>query len=329
MKLSKVLVVLSLVMGLVFMAGNVKAATMNDNQPGNGAIVYFQANTSGLGTVFSIFNTASSSTTVHLIIKDQCSQYINDVCLELSANGAVHYGIFADSGGAYLRCINGGCQKGIAYIPDLEVDDDLNYRGYVNITEITGCGNKATPTDTNDLIVSGALITDDWWVGINGFMIQDLTSGNLTDDGQIKDEALPGGPDGTGNRFAIGRWYNGQDPNSPGSDEYVASLITVFPADREAGTCEDCADAYRLKVLNYDDYETEFSDKIEVKEVACTPLEGMLIPDWAGWVKITDIDNATACGIDDAPMCGFVLVEEKGGGNADAVPLFQKFPPEE
>jgi len=98
----KGILALILVVGLVFMSGSAKAvrqaATMIDNQPGNGAIVYFQANTSGLGTVFSIFNTASEDRTVHLIIKDQCSQYINDVCLELSPNGAVHYGIFADAG---------------------------------------------------------------------------------------------------------------------------------------------------------------------------------------------------------------------------------------
>lgn len=319
----KGILALILVVGLVFMIGSAKAAMMIDNEPGNGAIVYFQANASGLGTVFSIFNTAAEDRTVHLIIKDQCSQYINDVCLELSPNGAVHYGIFADAGGAYLRCINGeGCQKGMAYIPDLKLDDDQNYRGYVNVTEIKSCASKDQPTDTNDLIVSGALITNEWWIGINGFMIQGLRSGDLTADGQIKDEALPGGPNGKG-RIAIGRWYNGQDPDAPGSTEYVASLITVFPADREPGKCEDCADAYRMKVLNYDDYQTEFSDKKEVKEVASTPLKDMLIPDWAGWIKITDIDNATSCGIDNASMCGFILVEEKGGGNADAVPLFQ------
>ena len=322
----KGILALILVVGLVFMSGSAKAvrqaATMIDNQPGNGAIVYFQANTSGLGTVFSIFNTASEDRTVHLIIKDQCSQYINDVCLELSANGAVHYGIFADAGGAYLRCINGECQQGMAPIRDLKLDDDQNYRGYVNVTEIKSCASKDQPTDTNDLIVSGALITNDWWIGINGFMIQGLRSGDLTADGQIKDEALPGGPNGKG-RIAIGRWYNGQDPDAPGSTEYVASLITIFPADRKPGKCEDCADAYRMKVLNYDDYQTEFSDKVEVKEVASTLLKDMLIPDWAGWIKITDIDNATSCGIDNASMCGFILVEEKGGGNADAVPLFQ------
>lgn len=319
----KGILALILVVGLVFMIGSAKAAMMIDNEPGNGAIVYFQANASGLGTVFSIFNTAAEDRTVHLIIKDQCSQYINDVCLELSPNGAVHYGIFADAGGAYLRCINGeGCQKGMAYIPDLKLDGDQNYRGYVNITEIENCARKDQPTDTNDLIVSGALITNDWWIGINGFMIQGLVYGDLRADGQIKDEALPGGPNGKG-RIAIGRWYNGQDPDAPGSTEYVASLITIFPADREPGKCENCGEAYRMKVLNYDDYETEFSDKVEVKEVASTPLKDMLIPDWAGWIKITDIDNATSCGIDNASMCGFILVEEKGGGNADAVPLFQ------
>ena len=319
----KGILALILVVGLVFMIGSAKAAMMIDNEPGNGAIVYFQANASGLGTVFSIFNTAAEDRTVHLIIKDQCSQYINDVCLELSPNGAVHYGIFADAGGAYLRCINGeGCQKGMAYIPDLKLDGDQNYRGYVNITEIENCASKNQPTRTNDLIVSGALITNEWWIGINGFMIQGLVYGDLTADGQIKDEALPGGPNGKG-RIAIGRWYNGQDPDAPGSTEYVASLITVFPADREPGKCENCGEDYRMKVLNYDDYETEFSDKKEVKEVASTPLKEMLIPDWAGWIKITDIDNATSCGIDNASMCGFILVEEKGGGNADAVPLFQ------
>jgi len=319
----KGILALILVVGLVFMIGSAKAAMMIDNEPGNGAIVYFQANASGLGTVFSIFNTAAEDRTVHLIIKDQCSQYINDVCLELSPNGAVHYGIFADAGGAYLRCINGeGCQQGMAYIPDLKLDGDQNYRGYVNITEIENCASKNQPTRTNDLIVSGALITNEWWIGINGFMIQGLVYGDLTADGQIKDEALPGGPNGKG-RIAIGRWYNGQDPDAPGSTEYVASLITVFPADREPGKCEDCADAYRMKVLNYDDYQTEFSSKKEVKEVASTPLGEMLIADWAGWIKITDIDNATSCGIDNASMCGFILVEEKGGGNADAVPLFQ------
>jgi len=322
----KGILALILVVGLVFMSGSAKAvrqaAMMIDNEPGNGAIVYFQANASGLGTVFSIFNTAAEDKTVHLIIKDQCSQYINDVCLELSPNGAVHYGIFADAEGAYLRCINGECQQGMHCIRHLKLDDDQNYRGYVNITEIKGRARKAQPTDTNDLIVSAALITNDWWIGINGFMIQGLRSGDLTADGQIKDEALPGGPNGR-DRIAIGRWYNGQDPDAPGSTEYVASLITIFPADREPGKCEDCGDAYRMKVLNYDDYETEFSDKVEVKEVASTPLKDMLIPDWAGWIEITDIDNATSCGIDNASMCGFILVEEKGGGNADAVPLFQ------
>ena len=327
----KGILALILVVGLVFMIGSAKAAMMIDNEPGNGAIVYFQANASGLGTVFSIFNTASEDRTVHLIIKDQCSQYINDVCLELSPNGAIHYGIFADAGGAYLRCINGECQQGMAPIRDLKLDDDQNYRGYVNITEIQDCAHKDTPAyevvkgeskPLNDLIVSAALITNDWWIGINGFMIQGLVYGDLTADGQIKDEALPGGPNGKG-RIAIGRWYNGQDPDAPGSTEYVASLITIFPADREPGKCENCGEDYRMKVLNYDDYETEFSDKKEVKEVASTPLKEMLIPDWAGWIKITDIDNATSCGIDNASMCGFILVEEKGGGNADAVPLFQ------
>ena len=339
--------VLILVLGLVLVTSSAKAATMIDNQPGNGAIVYFQANASGIGTVFSIFNSNNWAETVHLIIKDQCSQYKMDVCLELSANGAVHYGIFADADGAYLRCINGACRLGKTYITDLKPDDDGYYRGYVQVTQIYSCAEKNAPVDwwypviwPRDLIVSTALLANDWWVGINASMIQGLTdeweNNDLTDDGQIKarilDEdgnvvrwVLPEGPNVGHSRFVIGRYYQGADPNAPGSPEHEAKLITVFPTDRKPGECEECEDDYLLSILAYDDYETEHSTKIKVKEVASTSLKDLPLPGWAGWIKITEIDNATSCGIDNAPICGFILIEEKGGGRADALPLFRNY----
>jgi len=59
MKVSKVLLVLSLVIGLVFMAGSVKAAeSAMESIPGGACVVPIQASAAGLGTVINLQNVA-------------------------------------------------------------------------------------------------------------------------------------------------------------------------------------------------------------------------------------------------------------------------------
>ena len=312
MKLSKVLVVLSLVMGLVFMAGNVKAAnSMMDNVPGNGAFAYFYASPDCISTVISIFNIDDTANWIHIIAKDQDSEHVwdADVCLTHKGTAVLH--VYADDAGVYIDGIGGEVidviNNEILY---MDANEDGAYMGYLSIVAVTGgdeptaeeCvapANVGKPVDDDILIVTTALVMDNWWVGINGAMVQGLADGDVDDlSGDVGNTILAGVP--CVNLY--GRWYD--DENTRGD------LVLVFPVGTDA-----CLPEYEIIGYSYDEMQEKRSFSRDLDEANMIPF-GEVLPNvgsGSGWVEI---DNTTASAF------GYVIVED--GTHCDALPLFKE-----
>ncbi len=122
MKLSKILLVLSLVMGLVFMAGSAKAATSAiQSLPGGAAVGYFEANSSGLATLVNIQNVNdATAVSCHMTLYDKDStdvidfevplsprdnvglliEQVDDTLIQITSLGTEHWPIFGVPNGS-------------------------------------------------------------------------------------------------------------------------------------------------------------------------------------------------------------------------------------
>jgi len=175
MKLSKILLVLSLVMGLVFMAGSVKAATSAiEGVPGGAGIITWQASAAGLATVVDITNISpgiNDYILVHAIVYDRDSKHIVDFNIPLSPRD--HGGLLITGDGTNITISNLEPTPHFP-VPILPVTvavpaiDDLQH-GYMTFT-ITALdnplwGGNADGDPTNDPNLTGTLIVlPDWLI---------------------------------------------------------------------------------------------------------------------------------------------------------------------
>lgn len=321
MKLSKVFLVLGLIVGLVFMAGSVKAAdSMMDNVPGNGSFAYFYASPNCISTVISIFNTDDTAHWVHIIAKDQDSKHVWSANLCISHKGTAVLHVYATGTGAYINGIGGYAEGAINdEILFMSPNADGNYMGYLTIvavkddidTTATACKGKADigiPVDDDVLLVTTALVQDNWWVGVNAAMVQGLEDAGVDD---LTGDILPSMLAGRSCVNLYGRWYN--DANTRGD------LVLVFPVGKDNNACfvGSCPTTtpYPIVGYSYDEHEHKRDFGRCIKEANMIPF-GEVLPDvgaGAGWVEI---DNTTASAF------GFTIMEN--GIQCDALPLFKE-----
>jgi len=178
MKLSKILLVLSLVMGLVFMAGSAKAATSAiQSLPGGAAVGYFEANSSGLATLVNIQNVDDDTAiSAHMTLYDKDSddvidfevplsprdnvglliEQVDDTLIQITSLGTEHWPIF-------------GVPNGSQTVPLAAIDGRQFGYFTVVINRIDGVEN-----DVDDIAGGGAA---------NGIIsMADQVVGNMDDD---------------------------------------------------------------------------------------------------------------------------------------------------
>jgi len=175
MKLSKILLVLSLVMGLVFMAGSAKAATSAiEGVPGGAGIITWQASAAGLATVVDITNISNGrfdSILVHAIVYDRDSKHIVDFNIPLSPRD--HAGLLITGDGTNITISNLEPTPEFP-IPILPVTvavpaiDDLQH-GYMTFTitasDNAGFGGDGNGDPTNDPNLTGTTrVLPDWLI---------------------------------------------------------------------------------------------------------------------------------------------------------------------
>ena len=199
MKLSKVFLVLSLVIGLVMMAGSAKAATSAlEGVPGGAGIIFWQASAAGLATVVDITNISAGindSILVHAIVYDRDSKHIVDFNIPLSPRD--HGGLLITGDGTNITISNLEPTPHFP-IPILPVTvavpaiDDLQH-GYMTFTitasDNPAFGGNADGDPTNDPNLTGTtVVLPDWLivryalvdmstqshVDINAIMFQDF-----------------------------------------------------------------------------------------------------------------------------------------------------------
>ncbi|AMM40609.1 secreted protein [Candidatus Desulfofervidus auxilii] len=324
MKLSKVLVVLSLVMGLVFMAGNVKAAnSMSDNVPGNASFAYFYATPGCISTVIQIHNISDEDQCIHIVPFDRCSIPGYDYQFCVSERGTLILIIDATSDG--YGTITPICDEEQMDTKEMGISglSDGTIIGYMFISAIESEGCKAGEICTcnspdidnlvgnNPLIVSTALVQSTWWVAANAAMVQNLTDGEVNTEGYIDSgtDILNGA---CVNLY--GRWYDDTTTNG--------NLVLVFPVGAVACTesCDDSAcgtgDGYYITGYSYDEDQHPTSFHKCVEEANMIPFGAIGLPTGgatSGWIEI---DNTTATAF------GFTIMED--GVRCDALPLFKE-----
>jgi len=324
MKLSKVLVVLSLVMGLVFMAGNVKAAnSMSDNVPGNASFAYFYATPGCISTVIQIHNISDDPQCIHIVPFDRCSIPGYDYQFCVSERGTLILIIDATSDG--YGTITPICDEEEMTAKEMGISglSDGTITGYMFISAIDSDGCKAGEICTcdspdiddlvgnNPLIVSTALVESNWWVGVNAAMVQNLADGEVNTEGYIDSgtDILNGA---CVNLY--GRWYDDTTTNG--------NLVLVFPVGAVACTesCDDSAcgtdSGYYITGYSYDENQNPVSFHKCVEEASMIPFGAIGLPTGgktSGWIEI---DNTTATAF------GFTIMED--GLHCDALPLFKE-----
>ena len=333
MKLSKVLVVLSLVMGLVFMAGNVKAyVNMVTEELGNGAICYFEASES-VSTVISILNTDDSDRWVHVMVWNHKSQHLKDHSWFLSENGTLVLLASYDSTSekVIIKPIGGDALDEskpdyydvtqLTLVPGTDADNIQEistgvYGGYVQLVAVNDKTDVATlGTFENILYVTTALISEpNWWVGLPTYMLQITSHADLkqTGTGYIAKGAVQkidyvNGVDATTGAILYGRWY--------ASDTVKGTVVLVTPAKYNSWS-DIITD---VKVCDESQSCTSYP-AIEIYEVTrntdLLETAGDDFSDHAGWVEL---DNATMNTV------GFILEEE--AGKCDMLPMAKKEKP--
>ena len=175
MKLSKVFLVLSLVIGLVMMVGSAKAATSAlEGVPGGAGIIFWQASAAGLATVVDITNISNGINDyilVHAIVYDRDSNHIVDFNIPLSPRD--HGGLLITGDGTNITISNLEPTPHFP-IPILPVTvavpaiDDLQH-GYMTFTitasDNRGFGGNANGNPTDDPNLTGTtVVLPDWLI---------------------------------------------------------------------------------------------------------------------------------------------------------------------
>jgi len=173
MKLSKVFLVLSLVIGLVMMVGSAKAATSAlEGVPGGAGIIFWQASAAGLATVVDITNISNGINDyilVHAIVYDRDSNHIVDFNIPLSPRD--HGGLLITGDGTNITISNLEPTPHFP-IPILPVTvavpaiDDLQH-GYMTFTITAVDAWSANPDGdpTNDQNLTGTtVVLPDWLI---------------------------------------------------------------------------------------------------------------------------------------------------------------------
>ncbi|MCD6256395.1 MAG: hypothetical protein J7J44_09020 [Deltaproteobacteria bacterium] len=338
MKLSKVLVVLSLVMGLVFISASAKATVnMVTEQLGNGAICYFEASES-VSTVISILNTDDADQWVHVMVWNHKSQHLKDHPWFLSENGTLVLLASYDStsekviikpigGDAVNKALEGTDYYDVTQltlVPGTGADNIQEistgvYGGYIQLVAVNGKTDVATLANdegsvlTNILYVTTALISEpNWWVGLPTYMLQMDDSANdlyqsgtgYIAKGAVKKIDYVNSVDATTGAILYGRWY--------ASDTVKGTVVLVTPAKynswsdkiTDVTVCDESQSCTSYPAIEI--YEvTRNTDLLETA--------GDDFSDHAGWVEL---DNATMNTV------GFILEEE--AGKCDMLPMAKK-----
>ena len=252
MKLSKGFLVLALVISLVMMVGQAKAATSAiENVPGGAGVIYFQASPGGLMTVFNIQNVvanlepplalSSAAILVHAAVYDSNSRHLADFNIPLSPRD--NWGAVIVGDGTNITIIpldaQGHFPPGIPSISRLlpgSGPDNLQY-GYITFA-ITACddpnfyrglglqgNNNGDPRDDpnfsgteivlpNMILVRYVLLYPNSLVAMNAPMLQDFFN-----DNQLG-EADPVDPDFVNTLLApnlptCANWNGDEDPAAP------------------------------------------------------------------------------------------------------------------
>ena len=322
MKLSKVLVVLSLVMGLVFMAGNVKAATSLDNVPGFIVAGIWEGTDSGIGTIFMLKNTnATYYYKVHYVIYGECSKHVADSDIVLSPKDSTALHIYFENG--TMKIVENKYEETEGPTTSVQgnfsADADGYYRGYavfyIEKRSTNGTDWLDPTTGDNALALSISILNQDsWYTGINGVAVQLETDDSVPTDADEAREYL----DATLQEANWdGRWY--------ASSIWNGQLLVCFPGNKSSA-CE-----YTIKGNNWDEDENPHSFELTVQEVARIPITGNFsteVEQWiaaygdadTGWVQIEEATNGTA----DVGMFGLIILEEPDINAADVLPLWHQ-----
>ena len=330
MKLSKVLVVLSLVMGLVFITASAKATVnMVTEELGNGAICYFEASES-VSTVISMLNTDVSDQWVHVMVWNHKSQHLKDHPWKLSENGTLVLLAYYDSTSekVIIKPIGGDALDEsqtdyydvtqLTLVPGTDADNIQEistgvYGGYVQLVVVKDKTDVITlGTTENILYVTTALISEpNWWVGLPTYMLQIESNSDLYQSGSgyiakgaVKKIDYVNGVDATTGAILYGRWY--------ASDTVKGTVVLVTPAKynswsdiiTDVKVCDEsqnCPSYPAIKIY-------EVTRNTDLLETA-----GDDFSDRAGWVEL---DNATMNTV------GFILEEE--AGKCDMLPMAKK-----
>ena len=335
MKLSKVLVVLSLVMGLVFITASAKATVnMVTEELGNGAICYFEASES-VSTVISMLNTDVSDQWVHVMVWNHKSQHLKDHPWKLSENGTLVLLAYYDSTSekVIIKPIGGDALDEsqtdyydvtqLTLVPGTDADNIQEistgvYGGYVQLVVVKDKTDVITlGTTENILYVTTALISEpNWWVGLPTYMLQmDDSTNDLYQSGAgyiakgaVKKIDYVNGVDATTGAILYGRWY--------ASDTVKGTVVLVTPAKYGSATKPWSDKITDVTVCDESQSCTSYP-AIEIYEVTrntdLLATAGDDLSDHAGWVEL---DNATMNTV------GFILEEE--AGKCDMLPMAKK-----
>ena len=316
-------------MGLVFMAGNVKAATTSvDNVPGLIVAGIWEGTDSGIGTIFMLKNTKKVDDSnpyykVHYVIYGECSKHVDDGEIVLSPKDSTGLHIYFEDG--TMKVLKN------KYDPDegeptsckgnYSADADGYYRGYavfyIEKMSVNGGSSWKDPTEEdNALALSVSILNpDSWYTGINGVAVQVEDTDLPISDADAARALL----DGTLIEYPWdGRWY--------ASSIWNGQLLVCFPGNKSSA-CE-----YTIKGKNWDEDENPRSFELTVQEVARIPITGNFsteVEQWiavegdaeTGWVQIT---NATDDNDTEVGMFGLIILEQPDINAADVLPLWHQ-----
>ena len=321
---SKGLLALVLVVGLVLMAGNVRAATSLDNVPGFIVAGIWEGTDSGIGTIFMLKNTnATYYYKVHYVIYGECSKHVADSDIVLSPKDSTGLHIYFENG--TMKVLTGKYDpnegKPQSCKGNYSADADGYYRGYGLFYIEDKCKDGSDwakyspdPSDNALALSISILNPDTWYTGINGVAVQ-LEGGDTvptTADAAraYLDATLKESP-------WDGRWY--------ASSIWNGQLLVCFPGNKSKA-CK-----YTIAGDNWDEDENPSSFELTVPEVARIPITGNFsteVEQWiaaygdaeTGWVQITEATNGTA----DVGMFGLIILEEPDINAADVLPLWHQ-----
>lgn len=315
MKLSKMFLVLSLVIGLIMVAGSVKAATSYDNVPGEIVAGIWVCTKGDIETVFMIKNTNNVGTSTtplkfHYGIYDENSDELTDGILKFTAYDSTGLVLKVKSDGdLYLitdKYESGGTKETNIATPT--ADADGYYTGYIVIYNTDNISTASNPIAMSSSIYAAS---EKWYTGLNCISVQDETVTSLDAARSALDANLKEGT-------WFGRWYSEKD------NYWKGAFLLCCPGDK------DSKDKYSITGENYDENEKYQSFTRTIKEVERVPIKSEYtnksnwIPVYSdansGWIHIKSAKSATDN--ETVGMFGFFILEKSDTNAADVLPLW-------